>query len=90
MYACCCYKGLRIGPFEGHLVTMMRQTAKVVPIRSTDSHIEEVVSLAFAYWRETFGVRNSSPADDLFRAHQELRGGWTGGPRLFLVRTPRS
>lgn len=56
--------------------------AKVIPIRSTTTH--DVVTLAFEYWLETFGVRDSSPKADLLRASREMSV--RTPPKLFIVR----
>jgi hypothetical protein len=71
---------------------MLNPGQKVIPIRN--SIVDKVVELAFAYWRERFGLRDGSPQEDLLRAHRELSSPRTGGPkpasRLFLVPRPPS
>ena len=56
--------------------------AKVIPIRSKTR--QEVVALAFAYWRERFSLGDSSPKDDLLRAHREVTH--RRSAKLFIMR----
>lgn len=64
---------------------MAPQTSKVIPIRSGHSQTQEVVALAFAYWREGFGLRDSSPKEALLRAHREVTHDRRGTPSLWIV-----
>lgn len=61
---------------------MTSPSRKVVPIRH--SEMEEIVELAFAYWRERLALQNGSPEEDLLRAHTEVRGR-SARCALFLV-----
>ena len=60
------------------------ESGKVIPIRPRASVKDQVVELAFVYWRERFGLQECTPRDDLVRAEREIRLGPRGG--MFLVR----
>jgi len=66
---------------------------KVIPIRSRNFLTEQIVELAFAYWRETFGLQNGSPKEYLLRAQREVgtrvKHGRRSGAALYLVRRRR-
>lgn len=64
---------------------MSDQTGKVIPFRSRSSETEETADLAFAYWRERFGIRDGSPEEDLIRAQHEIRRRSTGRAGLLLT-----
>ena len=65
---------------------MSDQTGKVIPFRLRSSQTQETADLAFAYWRERFGIRDGSPEEDLIRAQHEMRRRSTGDTVPFLSR----
>jgi hypothetical protein len=67
---------------------MATQTAKVNPIRSQTflaAHQEEIVDLAFDYWRDRIGLREGSHWQGLLMAVGEVCKRHARSSGLFLV-----
>lgn len=72
---------------------MTFQSAKVIPIRRGNfltTQQEEIVELAFEYWRERIGFLDGSPAQDLVRAIAEVARRFNRNNQLYGVPNHRT